>query len=239
SIYFLIRLPFYFFFYSSCVLRDLHSFPTRRSSDLFAVREVVPLVRVEHAVLLGRLELLRGARRDVHVVVRIAIRHGRHLAELRTAKPQRILLLLRLRVRHQDQRAVAARVADQREAYAGIAGRALDDQAAALDRAAALAVEHDVLRRPILDRAARVHELRFAENLAAGELRSLPQTNQGRVADGVEKIRANVHGCSRASVESPRRRAGRSLYTPGPSRQPRCGPSVRTRGLPDAAKRPR
>src|SRR5690606_27522368 len=34
-----------------------------------AVREVVPLIRVQHAVLLGRLELLGGARGDVDVVV--------------------------------------------------------------------------------------------------------------------------------------------------------------------------
>src|SRR5438874_6156930 len=34
----LIILPFFFFFYSSVNHRDLHSFPTRRSSDLSRLR---------------------------------------------------------------------------------------------------------------------------------------------------------------------------------------------------------
>ena len=158
-----------------------------------AIRVVVPLVRVQHAVLLGGFELLGRARRDVHVVVRILVRHGRHLAELGAAQAQRVLLLLRLRVRHQDQRAVAARIADEREPDAGVAGRAFDDQAAGLDDAAALAVEHHVLRRAILDRAAGVQELGFAEDRAARELGRLPQLDERRVADGVDKVVTNVH----------------------------------------------
>ena len=158
-----------------------------------AVRVVVPLVRVQHAVLLGRLELLRRACSDVHVVVRVLVRHGGHLAELGAAQAERVLLLLRLRVRHQDQRAIAARLADERQADAGIAGRAFDDEAAGLDDAAALAVEHHVLRRSILDRAARVHELGFAEDRAARELGGLPQLDERRVADGVDEVVADVH----------------------------------------------
>ncbi len=158
-----------------------------------AVRVVVPLVRVQHAVLLGRFELLGRPRRDVHVVVRVLVRYRRDFAELGAAQAQRILLLLRLRVRHQDQRAVAARFADERQADAGVAGRALDDQAAGLDDAAAFAVEHHVFCRSILDRAAGVHELGFAEDRAARELGRLPQFDERRVADGVDKVLTNVH----------------------------------------------
>lgn len=60
------------------------------------------------------LEAGGGAGRNVHVVVRVAVRYRGHLPQLRAAQPQRVLFFLRLGVRHQDQRSITARVADQR-----------------------------------------------------------------------------------------------------------------------------
>src|SRR5690606_28781072 len=84
-----------------------------RARDVaLAVRTVVPLIRVQHAVRLGPRELLGGPGGDVHVVVRVAVRHRRNLAQLGAAESKRVLFLLRLRIRHQDERAIAARIAD-------------------------------------------------------------------------------------------------------------------------------
>ena len=82
-----------------------------------------------------------------------------------------------------DDRLEAQRVGDEREADAGVARRALDDRAAGLQRAAAHGVLHDGEPRPVLDRAARIHELRLAENRAAGRLGGVPQLDERGVAD--------------------------------------------------------
>ena len=68
----------------------------------------------------------------MHIVVRILVRHRRDLFQLGAAQAQHVLLLLALRVGNDDQRAIAARIADEREADAGVAGSALDDEAAGL-----------------------------------------------------------------------------------------------------------
>ncbi len=74
------------------------------------------------------VELLGEAARDLHVVVRVGIGHGRDLDELRAREPEHVLLLLALRVGDHDDGAEAQRVADEGEADAGIAGGALDDR---------------------------------------------------------------------------------------------------------------
>src|SRR6185503_11999930 len=124
-----------------------------------AIRVVVPLVRVQDAVRLRGLELLGRALGGVHVVIRVLERHRGHFADFRAGEAQRILFLLRLRVRHQDQRAIAARFADQREADARVAGRAFDDEPAGLDDAALFGVENHVLRGAVFYRPAGVQEL--------------------------------------------------------------------------------
>ena len=64
------------------------------------------------------------------------------------------------------------RIGDQRQADAGVAGRAFDDRCR---RAAArrffTASLDDEQRGAVLDRLARIQELGLAENLAAGRLR--------------------------------------------------------------------
>src|SRR5690606_30813234 len=177
--------------------------------------------------------LLGGARRLVHIVVRIPVRHGGHLAQLCAAQPERVLLLLRLRVRHQDQRAIAPRVADEGEADAGIAGRAFDDEAAALDDRALLRVEHDVFRRAVLDRSAGVQELRLAEDRAAGELRRLAQLDQRRVAHGIDEVFADACRESRCVVSvTARHESPRHPVSSARSHHPKPGKSARSKRAP-------
>ena len=142
-----------------------------------AVGQVVELVGPHRA------GLLRHPARDVHVVAGIAIRLGRHQAQIGADHAQEVDLLLALRLRHHDDAAIAARVADQREADAGVAGGALDDGAAGLQHAALLGVGDDVEAGAILHRAARVHELGLAQDVAAGGLRGAAQPDQRRLAD--------------------------------------------------------
>ena len=107
---------------------------------------------------------------DLLVLIWIAVRDRRHLAQLRAQGLDDLVFFRRLIVRHDDHALVAARVADVRETDAGVSGRALDDGSARLKRAAALGIEHDPFGRPVLDRTAGVHEFRLAEDFTAGFL---------------------------------------------------------------------
>ena len=86
--------------------------------------------RRRYAVLFGLLQLLGEPPTDMLVIVRVAIGSGRHLHQFGAAEPQHVLLFLALRLRDDDHRAIAARIGDQREADAGIAGGRLDNQPA-------------------------------------------------------------------------------------------------------------
>ena len=66
----------------------------------------------------------------LHVIVGVLVGHRRHLDSSAPISAQRVLLLLALGLGDDDDRPVAQRVGDQREADAGIAGGALDDDAA-------------------------------------------------------------------------------------------------------------
>src|SRR5207253_8752473 len=66
-----LRFSFFFFFYSFRYLRDLHSFPTRRSSDLFMI---IPMLCVTIFVILVVWFLLpRVARLMIHTPTAISI----------------------------------------------------------------------------------------------------------------------------------------------------------------------
>ena len=135
----------------------------------------------------------------------IGVGHGRHLDQFGAEQAQHVLLFLRLRLGDDDDGAVAERVGDQAEADAGVAGRALDDDAARPQRAARHRVADDGERGAVLDRAAGVHELGLAEDLAARRLRRRAQADQRRVADGIDDI-------GWIGIPTSRGRAG--IYTP-------------------------
>src|SRR5687767_10012113 len=183
-----------------------------------AVGDVVELVGPDHAVGVARLQLLGQAAGDLHVVVRVLVGHGRHFLELGAGEAQHVLLLLRLGVRDHDQGLVAARVPDQRQTDAGVAGGALDDQAALAELAPPLGVLDDEEGRAVLDRAAGVEELRLAQDGAAGQLRSLLELDERGVADRADEAVADIHANS-VGVGQGSRRLINGLPLPGSSRQ--------------------
>ena len=124
---------------------------------------------------------------------RVGERDRGNQPQIRAAEAQHVLFFLALRLGHDDDRAVAAGIADERQADAGIAGRALDDDTAGLKQAALLGILDDEERGAVLDRAARVEELGLAENRAAGHLRGAAQFDQRRIADRADKTVADVH----------------------------------------------
>src|SRR5581483_6997431 len=84
--------------------------------------------------------------------------------------------------------------AEMRKPDARVAGRALDDDTAGLQRPAALGIDHDVQGCAILDGSARVQELGLAEDLAAGFTAQRVEPDQRRVADGAGKAIQDAHG---------------------------------------------
>ena len=165
----------------------------RRGVDMaVAVGDIVELVGPDRAVRLGLRQLLGQPARQFDVVVGVLVGHSRHFDQFGAEQPQRVLLFLALRVGNDDHRAVAERLGDQRQADAGIAGRALDDDAARPQQAPLLGVADDEQAGAILDRLAGVHEFGLAEDFAAGFLRGALQPDQRRVADRVDH--RTVHG---------------------------------------------
>ncbi len=138
-------------------------------------------------------ERLGEAAGDLHIVVRVGIGDGRDLHQRGAGEPQHVLLFLALRVGDDDHRAEAERVADQSEADAGIAGGALDDDAAGAQLAAGHRVLDDVERGAVLHRLAGIEELRLAENGAAGGFRGTLELDERRVADRLDQIVPDVH----------------------------------------------
>ncbi len=104
-----------------------------------AIVEVVPLVGEDDAVRLGLAAApRRGGGRYAGSCSGCCRAAAGTCDQFRAAELQHVLLLLALRLRDHDQGAIAARVRDQRQPDAGVAGRALDDQTAGLDVAALL-----------------------------------------------------------------------------------------------------
>ena len=120
------------------------------------VGEIVELVGPNRAVWFLRRDLGGEPLGIAHVVVRVGIGRSGHEPQIGAAQPQHVLLFLALRLGHDDDGAVAAGVPDQRQADAGIAGGALDDDPARPQQAALLGILDDVERRAVLDRAAGV-----------------------------------------------------------------------------------
>ena len=158
-----------------------------------AVGEIVELVGPDRAVRLLRRHFLRQRLGIAHVVHRIGIRHRGHEPQIGAAQAQHVLLFLALRLGHDDDAAVAERVADQRQPDPGVAGGALDDDAARAQQAALLRVLDDEERGAVLDRAAGIEELGLAQDRAAGLFRGAAQPDQRRIADGFDEAVANLH----------------------------------------------
>jgi len=101
-------------------------------------------------------------------------------------------------VGHHDDRSDAEGVPDERQADPRIAGRSFDDRPTRLQHAALHEILDDPAGRPVLDRAAGVHEFGFAQNFAAGQFRQPPQAQQGRAADVA--FNSTIGPCRRARL---------------------------------------
>ena len=135
-----------------------------------SVRHIVELIGPNGAVWFGLVKLCREALGIPHKVVRIFIRRGGNLDQFCPGEAQHVFFLLGLRFGDHDHRAIAQRRTDNRKANPGIARRALDNRAPRPQRAACLGIPDHGQGRTILDRLARIHELGFAINIAAGDL---------------------------------------------------------------------
>jgi hypothetical protein len=109
------------------------------------IGDVVKLVRPHRA-----FGLLGQAARGVHEVPRVGELGRRHQDQLGAQRAQRVHLLLRLVVRHHDDRVVAQRVGHQRHADPGITGRPFNDRSPGLEFAARFEVADDPQRRAVL-----------------------------------------------------------------------------------------
>ena len=158
-----------------------------------AVVEIVPLIGEQDAVRLALAQFIRQPPADMLIVVRIGVGQRRHFDQLGAAEPKHVFLFLALRFRNHDQRAIAARVGDEREPDAGVAGGGLDHEPARLELAALFRLEDHLPRRPILHRLARIHELGFAEDGASGRLRRAHELDQRRIADGGNDAVVDLH----------------------------------------------
>jgi hypothetical protein len=110
-----------------------------------------------------------------------------------TGQPQHVDLLAALRLRNDDDGAIAPRIADERETDAGVAGRALDHRAARLQAPRIQRITNDEERRAVLHRLAGIHELGLAEDRAAGLLGRALELDQRGVADRLDDAVADGH----------------------------------------------
>ena len=94
------------------------------------VGDVVELVRPDRAARQLLRQLLGQPPRNLHVVVGVLVGLGRHLDQLGAIEPDRVLLLLALRLGDDDHRLEPHRIGDQREPDPGVARRPLDDRPA-------------------------------------------------------------------------------------------------------------
>jgi hypothetical protein len=158
-----------------------------------AVGHVVELVGPDGAVRLLLGELGGEAARVFDVVVRVLVGHSRHLDQLDPLRQERVLLLLALGLRDDDDSPVALGVADDGEADPGVAGRALDDNAARLQQPLGFGILDDGKCRAVLDAAPWVHELALAQDFAARLVREVVEPDEGRVTDECQRAGPDVH----------------------------------------------
>ena len=168
------------------------------------VRRIVELVGPDHAGIVRFGEFGGKAFRVADIISRVFVRLRRHEAEIGSKDAQHILLFLALRVRHHYDRRVAFRIADHRQPDSRIAGRAFDDHAARAKRAAFFRFLDDGKGGAVLHRPARVHEFRFAIDLATGCLGHRAKADERGVANGIQQILCVwlVHHVSRSRLST-------------------------------------
>jgi len=140
-----------------------------------SVGEVVELVGPDRTIGLARRNLLGEHAGVARIMHRVGIGNGGNEAKIDAAEAQHVLLFLALSLGHDDDRAIATRIADQRQADPGVTGCTFDDDAARAQPATFLGVLDDVKRWAVLYRAAGIKEFGLAEDRAARLLGGSPQ----------------------------------------------------------------
>src|SRR5690349_24158292 len=100
------------FFLCDCDHRHLHSFPTRRSSDLVSHRQGSPPPK-RHARALGRVALVRHPRGQLSLLATWPGRSEEHTSELQSRRDLVCRLLLEKKNRYDTPAAAVARVPDR------------------------------------------------------------------------------------------------------------------------------
>ena len=158
----------------------------RRGLDMrLAVGGIVELAGPDRPV-----DFLSHPARDMLEMVAIGIFGGRHGDQFRAQCADGLHLFLRLVVGHHDDRAIAKRIRDQRNADPGVAGRALDHRASCLELAPRFGITNDVERGAVLYRGTGIGEFTLAIDVAAGFRAGPLEANQRRIADEVERMLA-------------------------------------------------
>ncbi len=191
----------------------------RRLDMTLAVGDVVELIGPDRAVRLGLRQRLGETAGIFHVIVGILVGDGRHLDQFGAREPQHLLLLVGLCLGDHDDGLQAERVADQRQANAGIAGGALDHGAAGLKLSRGKRIADDEKRGAVLYRLSRVHELGLAEDRAAGLFGRAFELDQRRIADRLGDAVADTQKERPSGRDSNRQPTGGARLTA--SREPR------------------
>src|SRR5262245_62136075 len=158
-----------------------------------AVIQVIPLIGEDYAILLYLLQLLGKPPANMLVIVWIGIGDARHLDQLRAAQAEQVFFFLALRLRDNNERAVAARIRDKSKADTGVAGGRFNHESAGAKFATLLCLKNHLPARPVFDRAARVHEFGLAKDRASRLFGSALELDQGRMADGVDSVVTDLH----------------------------------------------
>ena len=153
-----------------------------------AIGGVVELVRPDRVRQLGR-----QPSRHFLILVRVAVGHGGHLAQLRAQRLDDLVFFGGLVVGHDDDAPVSARVADMGEPDARIARGTLDHRAAGFQHPPPFGIEDDPLGGPVFHGAARIHEFCFTQDLATGFVAQNLEANQRRVADRADESITQSH----------------------------------------------
>ena len=176
-------------------LRLLPNLRSRRPVVRLAVGEVVVLV-APHTIGNLVVQLFRHA----VVTVWMVGGHGRRTnMHLRPHRAQHVHLLLALLAIGGTNELVALDNAREREAHAGVAGRALNDRPSWLELAASLGRFNHRQRHAVFDTVARVEVLRLGPNRTRKILRNRVQSNHRRVANRPQNVFVHVHA-SKSSV---------------------------------------
>src|SRR6202040_2835342 len=158
-----------------------------------AIGDIVELIGPDRAgrIFLGKPQ--GEAAGEFHVIIGIGIGDRRNLDQVGALQPQQVLFLLALRVGNDDHGLVAQGIGDERETDSGVARRTFDDQSARPQAPARDRVVDDGERRAVLYRSAGVHELRLAQNGAAGQFRRLAQFDERGCPDRFDYVFWKTH----------------------------------------------